>query len=148
MDLDSPFHCLTFSLQRASRALVQGFEAAMAGAGLTAPQFTTLSLLAGFGPQGMGQLAARLGTDRTTLTRNLARLAASGSIAPAPGSDRRQNLWVITDTGRQRLAQAMPAWRAFQARLVAALGADGAEALMGELARLSTAAQPRRDTPT
>lgn len=146
MNLDSPLHCLTFNLQRATRALVRGFEEAVSGAGLTAPQFTTLALLSGFGPQGVGQLAARLGTDRTTLTRNLGRLAAAGSIAPAPGSDRRQNVWAITDPGRARLAQAMPVWRAYQARLVAALGADGATALMGDLARLTQATHPPKET--
>lgn len=147
MDLDSPLHCLTFTLQRTTRALVQGFEGAVAPAGLTAPQFTTLSLLAGFGPQGVGQLAARLGTDRTTLTRNLSRLAVMQAIAPAPGTDRRQNVWAITDAGRARLALAMPVWRAFQARLVAALGEDGAAALTGDLSRLSAAAHPRKETP-
>jgi DNA-binding MarR family transcriptional regulator len=117
----------------------------MAAAGLTAPQFTTLSLLAGMGPMGVTQLAARLGTDRTTLTRNLARLAAMGTILPAPGTDRRQNIWAIAPEGRRRLAAAMPAWRDFQGRLVASLGEGGAEGLAATLSRLAKAAQPGKD---
>ncbi len=130
MDFDHPLNCMTFNVQRAARSLVRDIEAAFKDTGLTAPQFSTLALLSGFGSQTVGQLADRLGTERTTLTRNLAVLAQKGWIAPVSSPDARLHAYDITEEGRAQLRAAMPAWRAFQQDLVARLGAEPSAALL------------------
>jgi len=130
MDFDHPLNCLTFNVQRAGRSLVRDIEAAFKDTGLTAPQFTTLSLLSGFGSQTIGQLADRLGTERTTLTRNLAVLVQKGWIAPVDSADARLHAYALTDAGRDHLNSALPAWRSFQQGLVARIGSDPAMRLL------------------
>ena len=130
MNLNHPINCLTFNAQRAARSLVRGIEAAMKDAGLSAPQFTTLTLLSGFGSQSVTQLAERLGTERTTVTRNLLVMTRKGWIAPVQATDQRLHIYALTDAGRAQLARALPAWSGFQQSLVTRLGKDKAEAML------------------
>lgn len=136
MDLTLPFNCLTFNLQRATRSLMRGFEAAAKDSGLTAPQFTTLSLMAGYGQVSVSRIADMMGTDRTTMTRNLGLLARKGWIAEVAAEDGRQHVWTLTDTGRERLASALPVWRAFQAALVDKIGDAQSRTLLETLKTL------------
>jgi DNA-binding MarR family transcriptional regulator len=136
MDLNHPLNCLTFNLQRASRNLVRGFEASAKESGLTAPQFATMSLLAGYGQAQVTQLAEHLGTDRTTLTRNLDLLARKGWIEEVAAQDARLHLWTLTPLGRERLSAAIPIWQKYQAGLVERLGTTNAEDLLAILSRL------------
>jgi DNA-binding MarR family transcriptional regulator len=136
MDFLHPLNCLTFNVQRAARSLGRGFEQAVKSAGLTAPQFTTLALLSGYGEMTVGQFAERLGTERTTMTRNLEVLVAKGWIAPLPSGDLRLRPFGLTDAGRERLATAMPAWTDYQTRLVDAIGSGPSETLLHVMAKL------------
>jgi DNA-binding MarR family transcriptional regulator len=136
MDLSHPLNCLTFNLQRAARSLVRGFETAARQSGLTAPQFATLSLLAGLGPQPVTRMAEMMGADRTTITRNLDVLARNGWIEEVASEDARLHLWSVTPAGRERLAAAIPVWQEYQAGLVERLGQTKAEDLLATLARL------------
>jgi DNA-binding MarR family transcriptional regulator len=136
MDLTHPFNCVTFNLQRAARNLVRGFEAAAKESGLTAPQFSTLSLMAGFGEVSVTQFSARMGTDRTTMTRNLQVLARKGWIAEVPAEDGRLHVWTLTEAGRERLAKALPVWQAYQAGLVEKLGEGRVRSVLEALTKL------------
>jgi DNA-binding MarR family transcriptional regulator len=136
MDLNHPLNCLTFNLQRASRALVRGLEGAAKASGVTAPQFTTLALLAGFGELTVSQIADRIGTERTTLTRNLAVMARKDWITEAEVEDRRLRVWRLSDPGRSAHEAALPVWRQFQASLVERIGAETATDLLTTLKRL------------
>ena len=136
MDFQHPLNCLTFNLQRASRTLVRELETAAKDSGVTAPQFTTLSLIAGFGEMTVSQIAERMGTDRTTLTRNLAVMARKGWIVEAEAEDRRLSVWRLAPEGRAALDAALPVWRKFQADLVDRIGPDAATDLLTTLKRL------------
>ena len=136
MKLDHPLNCLTFNLQRATRSLMRGFEAAAKDSGLTTPQFTTLSLIDGFRDMTVTQIAEQMGTDRTTLTRNLAVMARKGWIDEVEAEDARLHVWQLTDSGRATLAAALPIWRHYQAGLVDRIGAQGAQSLLATLTKL------------
>ncbi|MGL6208585.1 MAG: MarR family winged helix-turn-helix transcriptional regulator [Paracoccaceae bacterium] len=136
MNLDSPLSCLTFNFQRTARSLVRGFEAAVKHLDLSAPQFTTLSLLSGFGPMTVSQLADRIGTERTTMTRNLDVMMNKGWIAASDSKDLRLRVCQITPEGRALLAKAVPAWQKWQARLVEIIGADNAQTMLATMAKL------------
>ena len=94
---------------------MRGFEAAIQGAGLSAQQFKTLSMLSGHGERTVGQMAEQMGTDRTTMTRNLDLIATQGWIEGIDTEDRRLRLWQLMPAGRERLEAAMPEWQACQA---------------------------------
>jgi DNA-binding MarR family transcriptional regulator len=136
MDLNHPFNCVTFNLQRATRSLMRRFEATAKESGLTAPQFTTLSLIAGFGQIAITHLAEHLGTDRTTMTRNIDLLTRKGWVGDAETEDGRLRLLRLTEAGQRKLAEAMPVWTAFQTGLVGTMGTDTAKTLLTTLKTL------------
>ena len=136
MNLAHPLNCLTFNFQRTSRSLVRGFEAAISHTGLTAPQFTTLGLLSGFGALPVSQLADKLGTDRTTVSRNMDLMAAKGWVEVVDLPDQRIRAYALTEDGRARVNAALPAWTAYQAKLVAILGPTFSQDLLQAMAKL------------
>jgi DNA-binding MarR family transcriptional regulator len=136
MDLTHPLNCVTFNLQRATRSLMRGFEVAAKDSGLTLPQFSTLSLLDGYGQLSVTGMAEKLGTDRTTLSRNLDVLARKGWIEDVPTEDGRLHVWSLTDAGRDKLAVALPVWQQYQAGLVARIGEAQVRSMLEIVAHL------------
>ncbi len=137
--LGDPARCLCFNMRKATRAVTQAYDAALRPAGVTAPQFSLLAMLAGHGALTLGDLAARLGMDRTTLTRNLKPLARDGRIAIRAGDDRRERVLELTRPGRRTYEAALPLWLDRQQRLVDAFGAAAAGDLLAGLRRLGVA---------
>jgi DNA-binding MarR family transcriptional regulator len=81
----------------------------------------------------VAELAERLGTERTTLTRNLKPLTDAGWIALLAGADSRQRIVTITVAGRAKLAAAYPSWRAAQDEFEHLVGIDAVRALHARL---------------
>lgn len=136
-NLSDPANCLCFNLRKAARSLTQIYDVALKAAGITAPQFALLAALKRREPVSLSDLAAGLGLDRTTLTRNLTPLQRDGLVASGEGEDRRVRLLTLTARGRDRLAQAEPLWRAVQSKVTGAFGHRPADNLLGELTRIS-----------
>ncbi|MCC6179071.1 MAG: winged helix-turn-helix transcriptional regulator [Chloroflexi bacterium] len=125
--------CAGYNLRRASRAVSQHFDRALAPSGLRMTQFTLLGALALAGPCSMSRLAQGLVIDRTTLTRNLRLLRDAGLAEPASPTDRRL---VLTARGVETLARAVPLWEVAQAEIVDAFGAGRWRGLVAELRAL------------
>jgi DNA-binding MarR family transcriptional regulator len=105
--------CLCLHVQRAARALARRFDAALKPHGLTNGQFSLLMGLNRPDPPRMGDVAALLAMDRTTLTANLKPLERRGLLAVlVDETDRRGRRLKLTAAGRAALAAAVPAWRA------------------------------------
>jgi DNA-binding MarR family transcriptional regulator len=82
----------------------------------------------------MKALSQALGMDPTTLNRTLKPLEAQALVTTAPDpSDRRTRCIQLTMAGRERLALAMPLWRAADDELRRTVGAEAAVALSGLL---------------
>ena len=75
--------CLCLHLQRASRAVGRQFDEAFRPLGLTSGQFSLLMSLNRPEPPTIGNVAALLAMDRTTLTANLKPLERRGLVAGA-----------------------------------------------------------------
>jgi len=128
--------CAGFNLRRASRAVTQHFDRALAPVGLRTTQFTLLGALALGGPASINELAHGLVVDRTTLTRNLRLLRDAGLVETRPGRTGREVRFLLTEAGRATLARAIPCWRAAQGGIVQAFGAARWPGLVAELDRL------------
>lgn len=103
--------CLCLHAQRAARVLARRFDEALRPAGLTNGQFSMLMSMNRPGPVRMRDVAALLGMDRTTVTAALKTLEKRGLVTTEPDpEDRRGRLLVLTDAGRERLAEALPIW--------------------------------------
>lgn len=103
--------CLCLHAQRAARVLARRFDEALRPAGLTNGQFSMLMSMNRPGPVRMRDVAALLGMDRTTVTAALKTLEKRGLVTTEPDpEDRRGRLLVLTEAGRERLAEALPIW--------------------------------------
>jgi DNA-binding MarR family transcriptional regulator len=128
--------CAGFNLRRASRAVTQHFDHALAPVGLRTTQFTLLGALALAGPVATNRLATALVVDRTTLTRNLRLLRDAGLVETQRSGGRREVLFSLSDEGRDALARAIPVWREAQESIVTAFGERRWPTMVAELNRL------------
>jgi DNA-binding MarR family transcriptional regulator len=130
--------CIGLQLRRAGRMSTQLFESHLQPAKLTVGQFGVMAQLYGGSlwraPMSMKALAHILGMDPTTLNRTLKPLEVQSLVITAPDpNDRRSRCIQLTMAGRERLAQAMPLWRAADDELRRTVGAEAAVALSGLL---------------
>jgi DNA-binding MarR family transcriptional regulator len=130
--------CLCWAARRAARAITRVFDRELRPHGLRATQFSLLAILEQKGPQRIGDLAATLGADRTTVTRNLEVAAGEGLVRVRPDEDPRARLVAIAPRGRAAIAAALPAWRRTQRALTERIGTRTAEGLR-RLARTARA---------
>jgi DNA-binding MarR family transcriptional regulator len=89
--------------------------AALAGNGLRITQYAILELVAKRGPLTISELAEWLVMDRTTIGRNLWPLEREGLIdIRVARHDRRAREVTLSESGREREAEARPAWQRAQ----------------------------------
>jgi DNA-binding MarR family transcriptional regulator len=137
--------CLCLHAQRAARALARRFDEALRPAGLTNGQFSLLMALNRPQPAPMGEVAALLGADRTTLTAALKPLVRQGlAVIGADAGDSRIRRVALTKEGHARLAAALPFWTRTHAALEAELGGADPARLRQDLNTLSA---PRPGAP-
>lgn len=105
-------NCLCLQTQRAARALARRFDEALRPLNLTNGQFSLLVALNRPLPPNLGNVAALLAMDRTTLTAGLKPLERRGLLKVAVDKeDRRGRLLAITPAGRALLKKAFPIWK-------------------------------------
>jgi DNA-binding MarR family transcriptional regulator len=104
--------CLCLHVQRAARALARRFDDALRPVGLTQGQFSLLISLNRPEPPTIGDVAAVLALDRTTLTANLKPLERRGLVkVKVDRDDKRSRRLTLTPTGRALLVVAAPIWK-------------------------------------
>jgi DNA-binding MarR family transcriptional regulator len=102
--------CACSRLRRATRAITQLYDDALAPSGLRATQFGVLRTLARRGTMTIGSLAADLLLDRTALSRNLDPLVERGLVEIAAGIDLRTRHVTMSAAGKRTLDIAEPHW--------------------------------------
>jgi DNA-binding MarR family transcriptional regulator len=122
--------CTCLLLRQATRRVSRLYDDHLRPAGLRATQYSLLATLRHGEGVALGELAARMSMDRTTLTRNLKPLVQAGLIATRPDpADLRRTRLGLTAAGRETLRTAVPLWRDAQRALREGLGADTVAAL-------------------
>jgi DNA-binding MarR family transcriptional regulator len=113
------------------------FDEALRPFGLTNGQFSLLMSLNRPAAPRIGDIAAFLAMDRTTLTANLKPLERRGLIAVvADANDKRSRRLMLTDAGRDALVAAVPVWRATHDDVDKLMSDAGPERIRAELGRL------------
>jgi DNA-binding MarR family transcriptional regulator len=129
--------CLCLHVQRAARALARRFDEALRPLDLTQGQFSLLMSLNRAEPPRLGDVAALLAMDRTTLTANLKPLERRRLVkVKVDTNDKRSRRLILTAAGRVLLAAAAPVWirtHAKTERLLTKSSADTLRATLGEL---------------
>lgn len=139
--------CACGRLRRATRALTQLYDDAMAPAGLRVTQFSLLRTLARDGGLRISDLADRLLLDRTALSRNLDPLIGQGYVDLVRGVDARTREAAITRKGSAALRAAMPYWVRAQKLVAARLGSEKLDALIGVLGELESLHPSKHPSP-
>ncbi|MEJ6393487.1 MarR family winged helix-turn-helix transcriptional regulator [Gymnodinialimonas sp. 2305UL16-5] len=105
--------CLCFRTQRAARSLARRFDRVFRPFGITQGQFSLMMALNRADPPTIGEVAAFLAMDRTTLTAALKPLARRKLVTVATDlKDTRARRLSLTAVGRSLLSDALPVWRA------------------------------------
>lgn len=129
--------CAAFHSRLAARRITQFIEARLAPAGLSIPQFGLMSQIAAAQDDSLAGLAARMGLDPSTLSRNLNGLVRESFVEIAsPDDDGRRKLVWLTETGALKLEAAIPLWRAAHDELAALIDVDLAVRLSAATAAL------------
>ncbi len=117
--------CAGANSRLAARRITQFFDRELAGTGLSLAQLGLMAQVAAASDDTLGALAARMGLEQSTLSRNLQTLDSAGlvEIANVEGDLRRRAAW-LTDEGARRLEAAIPVWRKAQAKLETAVSLD------------------------
>ena len=130
--------CACDKLRRTARGVTQIYDAAMTPSGLKATQMPILVALGIVGDLPLTTLAAALGLDRTTLTRNVRVLEDRGLVTSgARDGDARVRVLSITAEGSRTLSAALARWEGVQEKVEAEFGTERLRALYHELDALS-----------
>jgi DNA-binding MarR family transcriptional regulator len=121
--------CACATARQAARIITLLYDARLRQTGLEAPQFALLQTLHLAGPCSQTALGSRYDLDKTTVSRNLKVLERNGWIEPAPSADKRRREFVLTPSGRKRLAAAKPEWMKVQNELRATMSDENWSAM-------------------
>jgi DNA-binding MarR family transcriptional regulator len=130
--------CLCLHVQRAARAMARRYDEALRPVGLTNGQFSLLMSLNRPEPPSIGEVAALLAMDRTTLTANLKPLARRGLMkVTVDAGDKRSRRLALTPAGRVLLVTALPLWQEAQEATERTIARSSPERLRSALRALS-----------
>ncbi|HLZ58938.1 MAG TPA: MarR family winged helix-turn-helix transcriptional regulator [Ktedonosporobacter sp.] len=130
-----PCHCTM--LRYAAQTLTEVYDRVLAPSGLKVTQFVLLeSILEGEAEQSITNLAHTLGSDRSTIGRNVRILARDGLVSLSRGSDRREHTVHVTQKGCEAVSLANPLWQKAQTVVADTLGPDQLQMLKTLLSQL------------
>ena len=130
--------CLCLHTQRAARALARRFDEAFQPLAVTHGQFSLLMSLNRPEPGTMGEIAAFLAMDRTTLTANLKPLERRGLVSVSVDrNDRRSRRLKLTAAGHRLLIAATPIWKRTHAEIERQLASPNGDRLRADLRALA-----------
>lgn len=131
--------CMASRVRRLQRLLTRIYDDAIREHGLTGSQLELLVAIQLFGRHATATaVGGRLGLEKSTVSRNLARLAAAGLIDTSDGLR-------ITPGGAAAIVACHPGWRRAQAEARSALHPDEGR-LIARLTPVSTRAPRQNET--
>ena len=143
MSEDDFVGCLAGNLRAAARTVSRLYDDALHNSGLRITQLAVLAQVRRSEPVTASELAAAMSAERSGTARDLKLLEAGGLVRARPRTtDRRAREYSLTDLGRSRLRDAVPAWRLAQAQARDYIGGEAVDDLValviGVVERLPT----------
>jgi DNA-binding MarR family transcriptional regulator len=133
LDMATMENCVCFNLRWVTRKVTQFYDAEMRRHGIRPTQGTILTSLNARESWNMADLSDWLGTDRTTLVRNLRPLQRDGLVQAVGGGRGNRVKLAITSKGRKQIKKLAPAWRSAQRAAVKTLGKKRWSAILSDL---------------
>lgn len=109
--------CACAALRRASRATSQLYDLVLQPTGLKATQFMALQRINEAGEIPQWKFAREEAVAVETLSRRFAALRKKGLISVKTGGKHGEQVYSLTEAGKQALATALPYWQRAQERL-------------------------------
>ncbi|MFP4300455.1 MAG: MarR family winged helix-turn-helix transcriptional regulator [Alkalispirochaetaceae bacterium] len=115
--------CVAYNLGKAYKVVNRLFEEELREVGLTNSQFAVLVTLARFGEMSSHALAEKLGSDPSTISRNMDLLERRNLVEEQVDQrDRRVRLYSITAEAESTLKAGVQRWKRAQRRALRAIG--------------------------
>ena len=130
--------CLCIHLRRAAQRVTDFYDRMLLQAGISVSQYSLLINISRMEGCGTGELAKRVGLEKSTLVRTLQPLLNAGYVIDgSPDGSRKRQLY-LSAPGREVLDRAVPLWEKAQSELRHVLGGNCDELLrlFGELEAL------------
>ncbi len=114
-----PEICPATQIGKAYKSIVRIFEEEFRNSCITPTQFGVLVHVGILGEPGGSELAAKLGSDPSTISRILDTLENKDLVSSRPGTDRRTHLYSLTDAGRTAIEDGLASWERARSRVLA-----------------------------
>lgn len=130
--------CACRSLRMTTRVITQYYDKALRISGLKSPQFALLTdICSRENGISVNELANQAMMDQTTVTRNVEILRKKGYVdVNTVDTDSRKKCITVSETGKEKLALAMPHWQEAQSKLVQIVGKEQYDELLKTLSVL------------
>ncbi len=132
--------CMSVRVRLLNRVITGLYDDAFRPLGVSANLVNILVPIARHGPLSPTDVCRRLRIEKSTLSRDLARMEASGWVEQLAGKGRTKAIR-ITAEGRSLLRQAFQSWEQAQQKCRELLGPSGQESVLDLAARLGWRAQ-------
>ncbi|MEE9588650.1 MAG: MarR family transcriptional regulator [Hyphomicrobiaceae bacterium] len=110
-----------------SRIITRIYDDALRPLGLTASQFTLLTIIAQQDGVTASEIGFALDIEKSTLSRNLKRLESLGMMRMDPPAGRHGRGLHLTEAGEDAIMEAYPIWKNTQERVEDVLGGHSRE---------------------
>jgi DNA-binding MarR family transcriptional regulator len=114
--------CIAVRLRLLNRVVTKIYNQALRPHGLTVSQLNILVAVSYLGQAKQQDICNALHLEKSTLSRDLARMRERGWVTETPGDDGRSSLLRVSAHGGKLLQKAIPAWRQAQQEAAALLG--------------------------
>lgn len=132
-----PRVCPAFNLAKAYKTVIRNFEEEFRPIGVSPTQFGILVHVAISEPVTAALLAEQLGSDPSTVSRNMESVITRGFVNSRTGKDRRERVYSLTENGRAVLESAVPAWKSASRRALGGMRKSAWDVVLRDLRTLS-----------
>lgn len=122
--------CLAVRVRLLNRAITAIYDDALRPLGLTAGQLNVLVMIKRNGPVSPTEIAERLHMEKSTVSRNIARMRDHGWLITAESAPGQRQELTLSRKGSALLVRSYSAWHKAQADAGTALGRGGAESIL------------------
>ncbi|MFW5786521.1 MAG: MarR family winged helix-turn-helix transcriptional regulator [bacterium] len=111
--------CPGYNLGKAYKNVTRLFEEEFRASELSLPQFAVLVNIGVTESASASEVAERLGSDLSTVSRTVSIVVRRGLVDERRGEDRRVRVYTLTPMGRRTLNNALEQWKRAKRRVLA-----------------------------